>query len=413
MIIDKKTLFHIFLIILLASGIACCVKMWTGRNVLDYIWKKYKGYYETVLYVCQQTDGEGGFYTAYSNGKYIYYDSESRKIYDYETQKCIIECNGEIKDLCVNDDSIFFIAGSEVYQYKLDGSKVAKVALPGEECLNFAYAGDENIYCDGQAGALYIFPAGNISEKTQPVSLESGDKRTIEADGYKEDIFLINTHEAILGFRTENLEDFKATNEQGYVRICNTSGTDSEIYVMNAKIGEKLGYQEKRCMGMFEKELYFLDDKIYRLTDRNQCLEVGKSPLYTGSGFPYSKCMRDGKKLVVLGEKYRWNLSPDGVASSGTVGDYMGSQICFVNLETKEAERQYEIDNGQVIWMEGEQYAVFEDGEVRFYRAEDGKLMKTDRVKGYKAGREYEIDACHGKLFFFCNERLLDVVDIA
>lgn len=35
MIIDKKTLFHILLIAVLASGIACCVKMWTGSETVE------------------------------------------------------------------------------------------------------------------------------------------------------------------------------------------------------------------------------------------------------------------------------------------------------------------------------------------------------------------------------------------
>ena len=57
------------------------------------------------------------------------------------------------------------------------------------------------------------------------------------------------------------------------------------------------------------------------------------------------------------------------------------------------------------------QYAVFEDGEVIFYR-EDGKMIKTDKIEGYKTGREYEIEVFHGKIFFFCNEKLLDVIEI-
>lgn len=46
------------------------------------------------------------------------------------------------------------------------------------------------------------------------------------------------------------------------------------------------------------------------------------------------------------------------------MGDYLGSKISYVNLETKKVEKRCEIDKGQVICMFEKQYAVFEDGEV-------------------------------------------------
>ena len=415
-LITRKRMFVIICVLMLLSGTAYHTKMWTGRNALDFLLKKCKGYYETTLRICQPVEREGGFHTAYLNGRYFYYDNESRKIYDYAAHKCIIEADREIREFCVNSDSIFYSTGSEIYQYRLDGKRIAKIVLPDEEDIDFVYAGEENIYCEGYDMDLYIFPAKNISEKVQSdiqsVILKSNKKRTVDIDGDKEDIYLINMPEVILGLRTESPGDFKTVDEQGYIRIYNASETDSEIYVMAAETGEKLGYHDKNCIGIFNEELYFLDDRIYRLTDRNQRFEVEDSPLYIRNGFPYSKSVRDGKHLIILGEKYYWGLNPDGIVPSGTVGDYLGSKICYVNLENKKVEKQYEIDKGQVICMFEKQYAVFEDGEVIFYRTEDGKMIKTDKVEGYKTGREYEIEVFHGKIFFFCNEKLLDVIEI-
>ena len=39
-------------------------------------------------------------------------------------------------------------------------------------------------------------------------------------------------------------------------------------------------------------------------------------------------------------------------------------------------------------------------------------MIKTDKIEGYKTGREYEIEVFHGKIFFFCNEKLLDVIEM-
>lgn len=184
-LITRKRMFVIICVLMLLSGTAYLTKMWTGRNALDFLLKKCKGYYETTLRICQPVEREGGFHTAYLNGRYFYYDNESRKIYDYAAHKCIIEADREIREFCVNSDSIFYSTGSEIYQYRLDGKRIAKIVLPDEEDIDFVYAGDENIYCEGYNMDLYIFPAKNISEKVQSDILKNNGKRMVDIDGEK------------------------------------------------------------------------------------------------------------------------------------------------------------------------------------------------------------------------------------
>lgn len=98
--------------------------------------------------------------------------------------------------------------------------------------------------------------------------------------------------------------------------------------------------------------------------------------------------------------------------SYGSVGQYVKGHILCIDLESKELQYSVPIKTGQVIYMDKDQYATIKNGKVRFYRLADGEKIKTHRVKGYKLRKDYTVELCYDKMFFFCEDELIDVIEV-
>ena len=62
--------------------------------------------------------------------------------------------------------------------------------------------------------------------------------------------------------------------------------------------------------------------------------------------------------------------------------------------------------------MDKDKYAAVKNGKMTFYQAADGKRIMTHKIKGYVLRKDYRVELCYDKIFIFCGEELIDVVEI-
>ena len=177
---------------------------------------------------------------------------------------------------------------------------------------------------------------------------ENSEKRTVRINGAEIKFWFKSRKGILLGFETERLEDIKEVNDRGYIKV------------------------------------------------------------YTDKQESYLSNIKSGNYLMVLSENYYYKM-PRGSSNTGSVGDFMEADICLVDL--KKMVKEYHIYEGQVIYMSDNQYATLKDGIIKFYRMKDNMLIKTEKVKEYKTGQDYQVEVCHDKLFFIGEEGVLQVID--
>ena len=397
---------------LLVFGVLYIVKFQTGRNIFDYIPRKFRGEYETYIDVSKFEDNERGYYTEYAGGRYLYFDKRENAIYDYETKEKLINPESKIGSFCANDRYIFFITESKIFQCGFDREVRGMVNIPNDDWLSFAYVDERNLCCYGEKG-FYFFSAEDIGEEQEEFNLkENTERKKVGKNESEMEILLKSWKGLLVGIGTEKLEDIKVAYDRGYNRVYVGSHENClNILLIPQNTGKEVVYRENGCIGIFEGELYFADDKIYYLTEDNQCIGVENSPSYGMSKIQYLSNVRKGSHLIVLGENFYSNM-PGGYSNIGSVGEFAGADICVVDLEKKKAVKEYRGNEGQVIYISDSQYATFKDGVIAFYRMEDNGLIRKKKVERFEKRKSYQIEICHDKLFFIDEEGVPEVIDI-
>lgn len=408
----KKYAVWILGIGLLVFCITYFVRIQTGRDLSGYLFRRFKGEYETYIAVNRFDDSEVGYFTQYAGDRYLYFDDNENVIYDFETKEALVKPEQKINSFCANERYIFYVTGTKIVQCGFDGSVHGMIDLPNDMQLSFIYVDERNLCCRGEKG-VYILSAQNIRDKKEVLDLgENSEKKEIQIDGSRKKFWIESIDGVLAAFHTERLEDIKIMDGGGYIRIyTDRSDVDLNVLFMSPVTGKEVAYRDAGCMGIFEGELYFIDDGIYSLTEDNQCIRVKDSPLYEDSNIQYLSNIRSGTCLVILGESYYGHM-PGESSGVGSIGDFMGANICILNMEKKKVLKEYHINEGQVIYMSETQYATIKDGIVKFYRMKDNALVKTKEIERYQAGQSYTVEACHDKLFFIGEKGLLEVIDI-
>lgn len=387
----------------------------TGRFFVDYWIRDMLGEYDTNITVTNMSQSRAGTLSAYCNGEYYFYDKAKQAICEYSTGTTIVLTKDMPTHLEMSEKYIYYTTEDALYQCDYSGTEIASHRFYRER-LDGLYADDKNVYCESNSAidtlgyAIYVFRADNVSEAGEFSMLdESWDEATPYYEDGKSGI-LEHKVKRIRGgwlIATGNPNVIKMKQNDDMVKIYTRNISNGYFGLIADGDNEAVFSHGHSIVGIWDGELYSSEGGIIRMTSPKKWDDYGKdlSPeLWT------SHTKVDGSQLIVLFEHYR---SDDGRASSiGSVGQYVKGHLLYIDLESKKLQYSIPVKKGQVIYMDKSQYAVMKAGKVKFYRVEDGKEVSTYKLKDYKLRKDYYIEQCYDKLFFFCENKLIDVIEV-
>lgn len=405
------------LIIIVILGVIVCqlAVLSTGRFFPDY-WIRYiLGEYDTNITVTNMKEGGHGTLSAYCGGVYYFYDKSRKSICNYNTGEPIVLTEGVPVQLAASDRYIYYMTEDTLYQCDYSGEEVASRFFE-EEYLEGLYADEKNVYCECRYAmdtlryAVYIFEADNISK--------AGDFEMLDEDWgkavpfYEEGRVTIAEHKMkqIKGgwmIVTGNPAVIRIEYEEDAVKVYTENIDNGYFGLIMGSDNETVFSYWDYIAGMWDGELYSTENGIIRMVSPKKWENYGKN---LNPNLWQSAITVDDNCLIALFEHYR---AIDGrSAPNGSVGQYVKAQIIYIDLETKKLQQGIPIKRGQVIYINKNKYAAVENGKITFYQAADGKQIMTHKIKDYALRENYRVELCYDKLFIFCGDELIDVIEI-
>ncbi len=407
----------ICLAIILFLGFCQIMLIPAKRNIFDYAIRYAKGEYDTYIYVADKGKNRQWMKTFYCKGTYYIYSTEKKAIYEYHSQKKILSMPQEPEWMTASEEYIYYSVDHVLYQYDYEGALIASRRFLNNEHIFKLYAEDENVYCSiwsddspvmGLIDIVYIFDAkdiskagniGNIDLKLEKISNTNGSNEELMDECWIQRLKM----GWIVAIRNPNM--IQIDYRKDAVKIYTQDSAEGFFEIVSAVSRENVSKRyEVLCME---------EDKLCTLPEERACVinRNGQINIIEGKGeeWCYSDSVVDDRYLIVLLEKY---FGGDGrLKPEGSAGDYFGSQILSINLDTCELEWNA-LSEEQVVYMDKDRYATLKDGVIKFYRMKDNVLVRTKEIAEYETGKSYQVEICHDKLFVFCDKELLDVVDV-
>lgn len=412
----KKIVFCLLVIVFF--GFCQIMLIPTRRNVFDYAVRYAKGEYSTYICVTDKDKNRQWMKTFYCNGTYYIYSKEKKAVCEYRTQKKVVSMPREPEWMTASEEYVYCSADNVLYQYNYDSELIASRTLLNNEHIFKLYAEDENVYCSicsdnssimDLVDIVYIFNANDISKAGNIGNINLKLEKlpnSSDSDEKLMDEYWIQQLKKGWIVATGDPDMIKIDYQKDAVKIYTQDNAEGFFEIVSAVSKESVSERYK-VLCMEEDELCTMPEERACVISRNGEIHIIEGK---GAEWCYSDSVVDGRYLVVLLEKY---FGGDGRPKpEGAVGDYFGSQLLCINLDTCELERSI-LAEEQVIYMDKDRYATLKDGVIKFYRIKDNVLVKSKEIEGYETGKFYQVEICHEKLFFFCDEELLDVVDVS
>lgn len=411
---NKKRIIYLTIII----ALICVFQLMlisSGRNVFDYIFRAVRGEYTTYIHVADKEGKRAR--TAYCNGAYYIYSEEKKAICTYDTGEKIIPVPQKPEWMTAEGNGIFYSIGNVLYQYNGNGELVASHSFSPNEHIFIICAEDDNVYCSMCTGdssivdTVYILSVQDISK--------AGDIGEVVLQFDDMPGFRIWSEEFMREYKIRQLKSgwIVAGGEPDTIQIDDSNAAVKiQTKDTNKELIEFVGKSSREPVSERYDVLCIDGDALYAVPEGSECMvAVDGQNSIIGCGdkeFRYSYSVVDGRYLIILLEKYFGGFEGDGrPASEGSVGGYFGGQLLMVNLDDRRLEKSIKMEE-QVIYMDKDRYAALIDGKIKVYRISDGEMIKEKKVKGYKMGKEYNIERCHDKMFVFCGDELLDAVTL-
>ncbi len=407
---------RVFILIMILGVIICQLEVLsTGRFFLDYWIRDMLGEYDTNITVANMREGGHGALSAYCDGEYYFYDKSRKAICNYGAGEPIVPTEGVPVQLAVSGKYIYYMTKDMLYQCDYSGREVASRFFE-KEYLKGLYADGKNVYCecdyamDTLGYAVYIFDADNISKAGDFEIMDEGWDKAVPF--YEEGRVTIAEHKMkqIKGgwmIATGSLAAIKVEHGEDAVKVYTENINNGYFGIVMEGDNETVISYWDYIAGLWDGELYSTENGIIRMISPKKWEDYGKD---LDPNLWYSVLTEDDDCLIVLLEHYR---AIDGRSTSyGSVGQYVKGQILYIDLETKKLQHGIPIKRGQVVYMDKDKYAAVKNGKITFYQAADGKRIMTHKIKGYALRKDYRVELCYDKIFIFCGEELIDVVEI-
>lgn len=407
---NKKRIIYLAIIIIILISIFQILLIPSGRNVFDYIFRAVRGEYATYIRIA---DKEEKWKTVYCNGEYYIYSKEKKAICRYSTWEKIVPMPQEPEWMTASDKYIIYSVDNILYQYSYDGIFVASRSFSEHEQILKLYTEDENVYCSICTGdnsivdTVYILSvediskAGNIGRTGLSFEMLPG--------------FCVSSEKFMREYRIRQLENgwIVAGGEPGTIKI---DYKDDSIKIWTSDTSrewiEIVGGSERTPVSERYDVLCMDGNVLYAIPEGRECMiaSMEQSDIieYKNKEFRYSYSVVDDRCLIILLEKYLDGFGGDGrPASEGSVGSFFGGCLLAINLDNHKLEKSIE-EEEQVIYIDKDRYATLNNGVIKVRGILDEKKIKEKKIKGYKRGKEYNIELCHNRLFVFCGDDLLD-----
>lgn len=393
----------------------------TGRIFIDY-WIRYaKGEYDTNITVSNLAKCNCGIRTAYCDGKYYFYDKVKKGICEYSTGTLLVPLQEAPRELAVSEKYIYYTTDSGIYQYDYQGKEVSNFQFSEDTGIEELYLNESSLYCKGienrkdsgnsfiSAYVTYIFDAENLSKKYNIGEIDKDWKQVLS---YEQSIVagIAQMHIKKIGndwLVVEGEPDkIQISGDRSAVKI-QTDIDEGAFELLSGDDGKAMFHIQEDVMAMLNDSMYIAVDS---LTESGRLTMEGGWKRYGEQLDAYlnrSRMKIDGDVWILLFEDYA-----GGTRLEGSVGEYLSANLLYVDLKADEVSENIPIKTGQVIYMDKEQYATFRNGMLEFYRVTDGEKIKEHKVEKYQLRKDYLVELCYDKLFFFCEDELIDVIEI-
>lgn len=178
----------------------------------------------------------------------------------------------------------------------------------------------------------------------------------------KKNVFEASNEEFIMDFVTDETCLFYL-DDTNMVYQCTGDGKEIakfQIKELDAKIS-LLYANEEDIYVMIGKKIY-----IYSMMNR-KVKGVIEGYDVMGDDVDFERSIVDGEYLLLLSNNYTCSDYDGSVFREGTVGDYKNAKIVVINLSKKNILKEYEIMEGEVVYMDASKYACVKDGDILFY----------------------------------------------
>lgn len=420
----RDILICIALFVLLVIFVGNFLTVWggTGRRFTDFMFRYTRGEYDTNISVNNTGSDRCGRLSGYSNGRYYYYDKEKKAFCEYATGDIVLSLKDAPNWIAMSEKYIYYTTDFAVYQYDYEGTEIARYDFPDGEWVTGMYLEGESLYCEcdinseeyGRGYAVYIFNSEDILAEQDQLAVEPEWDESLSCYGDDStdvsEIWVKKIGNNWL-LTESNPDDTKIMREGNAIKICTHEvGEGSSFGLVSGKTG-------KAIFSFCDFVVAIAADRVFlSLGYPSEIGSLGVDKRWKAYGENLDLNLRcshikiDKKMLLVHLEEYVGGST--GPATEGSVGEYLNGHLLYIDLDSDQVKESIPIKTGQVIYMDKDQYATIKNGKIEFYNVANGEKIKEHEVKGYQVRKDYTVEVCYDKIFFFCEDELIDVIEI-
>ena len=178
-------------------------------------------------------------------------------------------------------------------------------------------------------------------------------------------------------------------------------------------------------VGNNEKYAYIMGENVLYIWDVEEEKEIDLIlgfDQYSDGEMLYSWSIETEDSFLILGEKYRdfydTEKPGDNFSSEGLYGDYKGSVIAVVDKKSQTVRKEYSVNEGPVIYMDENQYAVVKNEKITFYSFADGEQIREEIITGFTKEKDMRLErgylfcAKDGKIKVYLDSKLLTEIGL-
>lgn len=371
--------------------------MWEGSNPISYYSNKRNGTYSTKKEAGYYRQGE--LSTVLPEGGEISY-------------------RGDGEHACKNSKYVYVESTNGIRQLNENGEEVSRKEFSSEDFVECVYAGEAYVYVltSNQSGGkskydLWILNANQIAQSTDMQKVEEKDAvgAFISYDGSFVSHHAVEFADIILYY--DGTFEEKDADEGG--RYCIVPDEGEQVVPVMAEKTSGRGVLASAEDIIFRAFLAVHKDKSYSWDDGASDYVPYYLKVYCTDSAGETKAIYESEKykpvlarvsdsiLMILGEDFYKKPGTQGSVPYLT-GNYRGGVLVYYDMEQEKIMQTYEFEDEQVVYMNQENYATIQDGELRYYEIGKDKPIWTEELQGYEIGKgeviKYCYEECEGKL---------------
>lgn len=372
--------------------------VWEGNNPISYYSKKQNGAYSTKKEVGYYRQGE--LSTVLPEGGEISY-------------------RGDGERACKNSRYVYVESTNGIQQLNEKGEEISRKEFSSEDFVECVYAGESYVYVltseqleETSVYDLWILNADQIVQSADIQKIEEKDVMGafISYDGSFISHHAVEFADIILYY--DGTFEEKDADDGG--RYCIVPDEGEQVIPVMAEKSSGRGILSSAGDIIFRDFLAVHKDKIYSWDDGASDYVPYYLKVYCTDSAGETKAIYESEKykpvlarvsdsiLMILGEDFYKEPGTQGSVPYLT-GNYRGGVLVYYDMEQEKIMQTYEFEDEQVVYMNQENYATIQDGELRYYENGRDEPIWTEALQGDEVGKGEEVikycfEECEGKL---------------